>query len=63
MDSILSKKACISPPVKSLLGSKLPTPTKQYQSEEVPRNITPTATITSPSHSISPVEKPITSIY
>lgn len=63
MDSILSKKAYINPPVKSLLASKLPTPTKQCQSEEVPRMITPTATITSHSHSISPVEKPITSTY
>jgi len=52
MDSFLSKKAYISPPVNSLLGSKLPTPTK-HQS---------TATITSSSNNIS-TKKPSTSIY
>lgn len=53
MDSILSKKAYINPPVKNLLGSKLPSPTKQQS----------TATITGSSNSISFVEKPSTSIY
>jgi len=53
MDSFLSKKAYINPPVKSLLGSKLPSPTKQQS----------TATITGSSNSVSFVEKPSTSIY
>jgi len=53
MDSFLSKKAYINPPEKSLLGSKLPTPTKQQS----------TATITGSSKSVSFVEKPSTSIY
>ncbi|KAF0689885.1 trihelix transcription factor GT-3b-like, partial [Aphis craccivora] len=51
MDSFLSKKAYINPPVKSLLGSKLPSPTKQQS----------TATITGSSNSVSFVEKPSTS--